>query len=170
MRTALPLVVLMAGLAACCGKKHAAGQKDTTTEGQVATSSPRVLVYRTKDDHADHVPVLLSADHSRIISYPHPSDLKTANGLPVPTPVGQGYLLDNRGISKDVAYLGMSWAEYAALPEAPSMEKLNALIIDRDPLTELWEGDHRANLKDPVKEVSAWVEAGELDKHCKRLK
>lgn len=169
MRKTLP-IVLLAALAACCGRKHGAEDTSATTNGTVGASSPRILVYRTREDHKDHVPVLLSADHSRIISYPHPNDLKTANGLPVPTPVGQGYLLDNRGISRDVAYLGMTWAEYAALPEAPTLEKLNALIIDRDPLTELWEGDRRANLKDPVKEVSAWVEAGELEKHCKRLK
>lgn len=169
MRTALSIAVLV-GLTACCGKKNAAGGSTTTTGDAAGASSPRVLVYRTKIDHADHVPVLLSADHTRIISYPAPTDLKTANGLPVPTPVGQGYLLDNRGISRDVAYLGITWAEYAALPEAPALEKLDALIIDRDPLTELWEGDRRANIADPVKEVSAWVAAGELEKHCKRLK
>jgi hypothetical protein len=84
--------------------------------------------------------------------------------------LGKGYLLDNRGIGLNVAYLSMTYEQYAALEEAPSMETLEASIIDRDPLVELCECARRTEFKDPAKEISAWVEAGELEKHCKKLK
>ena len=159
-------IIIAAGLAACCGKKDAA-QATTTGTG---ASSPYTLVYRTSTDHADHVPVILSDDKKTIVSYPHPKDLKTANGYPVPSALGKDYLLDNRGIGVNVAYLNMTYEQYAALTEAPSMDELEAAIIDRDPLVEMCECARRTEFKDPVKELSAWVEAGELEKHCKKLK
>lgn len=157
-------------LAACCGKKDATQATSSTPEGGTGVSSPHVLVYKTKADHANHVPVMLSEDRTRIVSYPHPRDLRTAIGYPTPTPLGKDYLMDNRGIGLNVGYLSMTYEEYAALPEAPSMEKLEAAIIDRDPLTELCECDRRTEFKDPAREIAAWVGSGELEKHCKRLK
>ena len=162
-RTAI--VLFTAFLSACCGKKDAA---TTTSETRTGASSPHVLVYRTGTDHSDHVPVILSEDRKRIVSYPHPKDLRTGNSRP--TPLGKGYLLDNRGIGLNVAFLSLSYEQYAALEDAPSMETLEASIVDRDPLLELCECARRAEFKDPVKEISAWVENGELEKHCKRLK
>ncbi len=164
------IIALAAAMAACCGQKNTAQASSTPDEAGAGASSPRALVYKTKTDHANHVPVILSDDKARIISYPHPKDLRTANGYPTPTAVGKDYLLDNRGIGLNVAYLDMSYEQYAALEEAPSMEKLEASIIDRDPLTELCECGRKAEFKDPAKEISAWVEAGELMKHCKKLK
>jgi hypothetical protein len=163
------IIALAATMAACCGKKDAA-QGTSSSDTGTGASSPHTLVYRTSTDHADHVPVLLSDDKTRIISYPHPNDLKTGNGYPVPTSLGKGYLLDNRGIGLNVAYLSMTYAQYAALDQAPSLETLEASIIDRDPLVEMCECARRNEFKDPAKEIAAWVEAGELQKHCKKLK
>lgn len=164
------LIIAVATLmAACCGKKDAA-QATSSSETGAGASSPRVLVYRTSTDHANHVPVILSEDKTRIVSYPHPKDLKTGSGYPVPTPLSKGYLMDNRGIGVNVAYLSMTYEQYAALAEAPSMDMLEASIIDRDPLLEMCECARRNEFKDPAKEINAWVEAGELEKHCKKLK
>ncbi len=165
------LIIALAGsLAACCGKKDVAQSTGASPTGAEAAAAFRTLVYRTKTDHRDHVPVLLSDDRSRIVSYPHPKDLRVAGGYPVPTALGQDYLLDNRGIGLNVAFLDMTYAQYAALDEAPPLEKLEASIIDRDPLMEMCACGTRADYKDPAKELSAWVEAGELLKHCKKLK
>lgn len=163
-------ILLTAGLVACCGTKNTAGPGSSGAQTGTGASSPHALVYRTASDHQNHVPVLLSDDHSRIVSYPHPSDLRTPNGPPTPTPLAKGYLLDNRGISVHVAFLGMTYEEYAALENAPSMEQLESLIIDRDPLLELCECGRRAEFKDVAREITAWVEADELLKHCKKLK
>lgn len=163
------IIASVACLSACCGKKETA-QATTGSGSGSAAATPYTLVYRTRADHQNHVPVLLSADRSRIISYPHPKDLRTGGGYPVPTPLGKGYLLDNRGIGMDVAYLSMTYEEYAAMEQAPSLEKLDALIIDRDPLEELCECPRRSEFKDVTKELAAWVENDELMKHCKKLK
>jgi hypothetical protein len=163
------IIALAATMAACCGKKDAA-QGTSSSDTGAGASSPHTLVYRTNTDHADQVPVIMSDDKKTIVSYPHPRDLKTGNGYPVPTSLGKGYLLDNRGIGLNVAYLSMTYEQYAALDQAPSLETLEASIIDRDPLVEMCECARRTEFKDPAKEISAWVEAGELEKHCKRLK
>lgn len=177
MRYAIPIACALF-LGACGAKKGTAeghpsrGTPDAAAGGGAAVhaSSPRALVYRTRADHRNHVPVLLSEDGSRIISYPHPKDLRLADGPPLPTPLGKGYLLDNRGISMHVAFLGITYAEYAALDEAPSLEKLQSMIIDKDPLTELCECGPKAGFKDIARELGAWVDSGELLQHCKKLK
>jgi hypothetical protein len=80
---------------------------------------------------------MLSADRKTILSYPHPKDLRTSDGLSVPVKLENGWLLDRRGIGMNVAFLRMTYAEYAALENAPSLAELDAAITDRDPLTDL---------------------------------
>lgn len=163
-------IALASGAAACCGKKEVAQGGSSSDPGSTVAATAPALVYRTSTDHRDHVPVLLSDDRSRIVSYPHPKDLRMPSGYPTPTPLGKDYLLDNRGIGLNVAFLDMTYEQYAALQEAPSLEKLDALIIDRDPLVELCDCGKRSQYKDVAKELAAYVGSGELMKHCKKLK
>lgn len=171
-------VLLSAG---CNGKKEAA--RTTTTNGPSAgavqlsqataagvAATAHVLVYRTKEDQKDHVPVMLSADRKSILSYPHPKDLQTTNGLAVPTELGNGWLLDRRGIGMNVAFLGMTYTEYAALENAPSMAELDAAITDRDPLTDLCDCGPRAAFTDPVVQIGNLIQHDSLYIRCKRLK
>ncbi|MCB0769858.1 MAG: hypothetical protein KDC00_05580 [Flavobacteriales bacterium] len=159
---------------ACCGKKEtaASGVVSTGEEGMpaMAETGPQVLVYSTREDHAQHVPVMLEEDGKTIASYPHPSDLKTANGLPVPTELGKGYLLDNRGIGRNVAFLDMSYAEYAALSTTPTLAELNDHIVDREPLLELYNCGPRTKYTDIAAELAKIVEADALGTRCKKLK
>ena len=76
----------------------------------VASSAP-ALLYKTKGDYADLVPVTLSEDRLSIVAYPAPSDL--AGHLPRPTALAQGYWLDNRGIGPNTAFLKLTYADYA---------------------------------------------------------
>lgn len=108
------------------------------TAGNRQTASSATLIYKTKADYSQNVPVLLSADKKHIVSYPAPSDLKHADGYATPIPLANGYLLDRRGISPNVAFLKYTYREYAALPAAPSPATLFDSIIDTDPLVELW--------------------------------
>ena len=75
------------------------------TGGSPASTSPIVYVYKTKADYSHQVPVIMDEARTRILSYPAPGDLKMGNGLRLPTVLNKGYLLDNKGIGPNVAFL-----------------------------------------------------------------
>jgi len=178
-RPLITLVVLLS--AGCCGKKDAA--QTTAATGPVAgagqlsqasatgvAATAHVLVYRTKSDLHDQVPIMLSADRKTILSYPHPKDLRTSDGLSVPVKLENGWLLDRRGIGMNVAFLRMTYAEYAALENAPSLAELDAAITDRDPLTDLCDCGPRAAFTDPAAQIGNLIRHDSLYVRCKCLK
>jgi hypothetical protein len=131
---------------------------------------PRVLVYKTKGDYANLVPVALSADKTGIVAYPHPSDVKIGKAYATPTRLAKGYLLDNRGIGKNVAFLSMTYAGYGALDTLPSLRRLYGLVIDKSPLVELWDcGDKIAN-GDMRDKLNAAIAANAISGICSALK
>ena len=176
MKTLLICSIVALATSCSCHKDGQAGSRtvDQTKPAEdptaMAETGPAVLVYSTTTDHDDHVPVMLSDDGKTIISYPDPADLRTSNGPPKPTDLGNGYRLDNRGIGPNVAFLSMGYAEYAALEKAPSTAELMSMIMDRDPLKELYHCGPRTKYTDATSELKKIVEAGELGSRCKKLK
>lgn len=163
-----PIVLLTMALAGCGSKKEVLDPASEASSG--AADIPHVLVYRTKGDYRELVPVTLSADRSKIVAYPHPKDLQGADGLSVPQDLGKGYLLDKRGIGLNTAFLKMSYADYAALDQAPALADMTAMIADNDPLVELCDCGPRTAFKDIPSEVAKIVADGSLAKRCKKLK
>lgn len=156
---ALVLAVLL--VSACSAKKPA-------TPGLDAAEAARpIMVYRTKQDMHDKVPVGLSADRQHIVSYPHPKDMATASP---PTRLHDDHWLDHKGIGLNTGFLRLTYAEYAALPKAPSLAELETMLLDRDPLLELCDCGTRGSFTDPVKELNGWLEQGRLRERCKVLK
>jgi ABC-type Fe3+-hydroxamate transport system substrate-binding protein len=130
-------------------------------------SGPPTFVYKTKADYSQNVPVTLSDDKTQIVSYPSPQDIYTNGQLATPTPLSNGYLLDNRGIGANVAFLKMTYTEYSKLKEAPLLKTMYSQIIDKDPLTELCNCGNRLQYAN-----SAAIDnliKGQLKK-CKRIK
>ena len=113
----------------------------------LSESIPDAIVYKTKADYTYFVPVSLSEDGKTILSYPHPSDLKTNGQLAIPTKLKKGYLLDNRGIGPRVAFTNYTYIDYAALISPPTPEKLLKSIMDSDPLLEMYNCGKRADIK-----------------------
>ncbi len=137
--------------------------------GNAADTRP-LMVYRTKQDVHDKVPVGLSADGRHIISYPSPQDLRVDGTLLQPTPLGATHWLDNKGIGLRTGFLRMTYAEYAALSEAPAIAEMEAQLLDRDPFVELCDCGTRGSMADPVKELGQLVRKGRLRERCKVLK
>ena len=167
MRLAL-IGIAMLGIA-CNGKKATVEEtpNDTTpvvTQGSDAAATAPVIVYRTSADHSDHVPVQLSDDKRSITGYPHPKDVAA---LPRPTDLGKGYWLDNRGINRNVGFLSMDYSDYAALSAAPSLQQLDSMLIDRDPLLEFYDCGRRSDYSDVVNELKKLVAADDLRSKCK---
>lgn len=136
--------LLLAFIFAACKSGHTVNRtevksmKKTSTESGT-TALPSCLVYKTRKDYANKVPVLLNAEKTAIISYPAPSDLGPEGKAACPVVLEQGYLLDNRGIAANVAFLEYTYEQYAGLKKVPGKEELFKKIIDNSPLTELWD-------------------------------
>lgn len=116
-----------------------------------------VYIYKMKKDYSQHVPVTMDAARTRVVSYPAPTDLKTNGVLAVPTPLDNGFWLDNRGINENVAFLSYTYEEYSQLTEAPTSEELMKHIIDNDPLTEIHYCGSRNEFTDIVAELNALI-------------
>jgi hypothetical protein len=130
-------------------------------KNQSLVAGPHLLVYKTKKDYYDLVPVLLSIDKRSIVSYPHPTDLMFGSHLCLPTKLEGGFLLDNRGINLNVGFLNISYNEYSKLPTSPWMSDLQQLLIDTDPLTELYDLGLRNQYTNLRKEINKIIR----DKH-----
>ncbi|MCL2040973.1 MAG: hypothetical protein FWG84_02885 [Bacteroidales bacterium] len=120
--------------------RDAVVKNDTETEQnqEVLTGSvaalPNVIIYKTKADYSQNVPVGLNEEKTAIVSYPGKTDVKGQ----LPVLLEHGFLLDKRGISTNVAFLKYTYDEYMALESIPPIAELFDAIIDTDPLTEMY--------------------------------
>lgn len=161
----------MITIAGCTAGNSLGQQKNNSALIQPQyTAGPPTLVYKTRKDYSNNVPILLSENKKQIVSYPDPRDLKSEQGYPKPTALQQGYLLDNRGIGLHVAYLKLTYEEYAALEKAPALAQLMDLIIDSDPLTELCNCGNRQAFGDAEQQLNDLISADRLRKACKVIK
>ncbi|PSK95295.1 hypothetical protein [Taibaiella chishuiensis] len=130
--------------------------------------APHVLVYKMRKDYSKQVPVILSADKKEIVSYPDPVDL--GSGME-PVKLKGNYWLDNRGIGADVAFLKLTYKQYAALKKAPSEAELKGMILDASPLKELCDcGPKSAFKQAPAQQLNTWITSGKLRRHCKTIR
>ncbi len=116
------------------------------------------------------VPVILSDDKTKIVSFPHQSDLKKGAQLSVPTALNTNYYLDNRGIGLNVAFLKYTYKEYSELDSIPNANELFSLIVDSDPLVKLCDCGNRNTFTDIVPQLNLLITKNELRKRCKVLK
>lgn len=133
-------------------------------------SGPRALVYKTRINYDDLVPILLSGDKSEIISYPHPGDIKIGDKFQSPTKLHNGYLLDNRGIGLNVGFLKLTYEEYSKLQDSPTIKELNKMIIDKYPLTEMYDCGNKNAFSNLVDHLNNLIDNNTLTTETKKLK
>lgn len=132
------------------------------------SAGPTTFLYKTKDNYSKYVPITLSDDKKKITSFPHPTDIFYKGKFAYPTQLEDGYLLDNRGISANVAFLNISYDEYSKLEKAPSIDSLFEMILDDDPLVELYDCGNRYQYKNEVVELNSMISKNQL-KQCKKV-
>ncbi len=154
-----------------CGTKKKMEKSDKAQKSVeiTKTQGPPTIIYKTKKDYSNYVPVILSDDKTAVVSYPAPKDVYYKGQLAKPVLLNDGYLLDVRGISKDVAFTSITYEEYANLETTPSADSLMSLIIDNDPLIELYNCGNRYKFTDPVTEINRLIDNGALGKCVKEL-
>lgn len=95
---------------------------------------PPYVIYQTRKDYHDKVPVTLSEDKSTVLAYPGRGDIFSDGGYATPLDLGNGYLLDRRGIGRGTAFLDLTYEEYEHLDEEPDASFIMKHILDKDPL------------------------------------
>jgi hypothetical protein len=146
-----------------------AASPEIQKKSMIAISSPPCIIYHTRADYSMYVPVTLSPDKSKIVSYPDVKDLYYNGKFSLPTLLDSGFLLDNRGINLSVAFLDYTYEEYSKLYVTPNANDLFSLIMDKDPLVEMYQCGLRSQYNDIEIELDNIINAGKLNT-CKRLK
>jgi hypothetical protein len=134
-------IVLILSLLAC--KSHVNAEKQTSTDFTAVIDKPvrqiaPVIIYKTNADFYQNVPVMLNDDKTDIISFPDITDVYYNGKLAYPTKLENGYLLDNRGISKNTAFLKYTYEEYSKLPATPTKDELLKMLVSKNPISELY--------------------------------
>ena len=143
-------------------------QKSSATHG-ASIPGPPCIIYKTKKDYYQNVPVMLSEDKLVIVSFPDPKDLFFNGELAFPERLEEGYLLDNRGIGPNVAFLKITYDEYSRLTVAPGADELFRMIMDADPLVVMYDCGRRNQFSNPVDAMNQLIRTGKLTE-TKRLK
>jgi hypothetical protein len=151
---------------ATTGATKEAPEKPAPAANAASIPSPPTIVYKTRNDYSQNVPV--GYGDKRIKSFPAPTDLYTNGKLALPTALQGGYWLDNRGISPEVAFLSYTYSEYSQLPTVPN--DLYQKLLDTDPITEMWDCGPRHTFADHAKEVNQIIKDGELKSRCRQLR
>ena len=153
-------------------KKSNTTMKETETDKDKIVldfkAGPPTIIYKTKKDYNQFVPVILSEDKSKIVSYPHPKDVFYKGELAYPTELKNGYLLDNRGINSNVAFLNITYEDYSKLEKVPLLNELFSMILDKNPLIEIYNCGNRYTFKNEIFDLNKLIENNGL-KNCKCL-
>ena len=155
--------ILIAGLYILTAFFGCKTQQNTQTDRSVMAIKP-TIVYKTTKNYNKNVAILLSEDKKTIVGYPHPADVSVRN---YPTELKKGYLLDNRGIGKNTAFISLTYEEYAALKNAPSLSELWDMIIDKNPIKEMYNCKHPEG-EDLVSELNQLID--KKFEGCRKIK
>jgi hypothetical protein len=163
----ISVVILTSLIISCSNSSKVNHSKKTETDsimtGKRDAAGPPAIIYKTTTDYYDRVSVTLSVDKTEIVSYPGIKDVYYKGELAYPTKLNDGFLLDNRGIDVNSAFLKMTYEEYSKLDATPSKEELFELIIDKDPFTEMYHCGSKYKYKDLVNELNDLIAGKKLD-------
>lgn len=173
LNLALPGMIIITAMFSC-NSSNKAGKTEENPEQQqqvpvIRQAGPPVIIYKTREDYYHQVPVILNEEKSAIASYPDIRDVKRNGEYTYPTRLPEGFLLDNRGIDENVAFLELTYEEYAALEKTPSAKELIDMVLDASPLTEMYNCGTRNKYKDPEQELGKMIESGDFS-DCTKLK
>ncbi len=144
---------------------NACKTKQTTT-GSTNTGAPAV-VYKTKADYSKYVPVTLSEDKASIVAYPAVKDIYYKGQFAYPDVLQNGYLLDNRGIGSNSAFLKVTYEEYAKFEAVPNLTELYSQILEKDPFVEIYNLGDRTRFKNEISDINSIIAKGGLKKFTK---
>lgn len=130
-------------------------------------SRGRAIIYKTKNDYSAFIPVIMNDDRTKIIWYPSKETLKFEGKITRPLRLNKGYLLDNNNINANVAFLNFTYEQYLNFKQMPSEELMLQYILEKYPLTEMYDCGIRSEFRDLVSEINVLIDRGL--KNCKKI-
>lgn len=158
------VILFSAMISSCCSAKKAA---NTQTSQEVSIPGPKVIIYQTTKDFSMFVPVILSDDKESLVSYPDIKDVYYNGVLAYPTKLNQGFLLDNRGITKNVAFINLTYEQYSKLDKTPDAVQLMKMIVDKNPLSKMYSCGVRSTYTEIEKELNLKIDKGDFSSFTK---
>ncbi len=126
-----------------------------------------IVIYKTKYDYFNLVPVGMSSDKKTIISHPDIRDIYYNGKLAYPTKLDNEYLLDNRGVGQNSAFLKISYDDFSKLPETPFPAELTKDVLDTDPFTEMYDCKNILNWDRSIITINLLIDSEQLSKCIK---
>lgn len=153
----LIFISLVLAFSSC--KTHNKVQKESALAN---VSGPHVMIYKTKADYFNHVPVTLSDDKKSIVSYPAPGDVFFNGNLAYPVLLEDGFLLDRRGITANSGFLNWTYYEYSRFEKSPSPDELMKMMLDADPFTIIYDCGRPSRYNNLVDDLNEKIRTGTL--------
>lgn len=162
MKKFISITIVIILLSSCCPMKKNAYQPNYSP-------GPKTIIYKTKKDYSQNVPVILNDEKTAIVSYFGTGDLTYKGEIAYPVELIDGYLLDNIGIRENVAYTSLKIDEYKKSNKMFTKDELFALIIDKDPIEKMYSCGNRSKFSNEIEEINKLITDKQL-KNCKKLK
>ncbi len=111
----------------------------------------------------------MNDDRTKIVSYPAPADV-LKGGVPLyPTPLDDGYLLDNIGIGGNTVFLDITLEEYSKRAHPFSMNEMMQMLLDKDPFVVIYDCGQRRFFKSIVSDLNNDIANNHLAKYKRIL-
>jgi hypothetical protein len=135
-------------------------------QGNQPSMGQHIMVYKTRKNYNNLVPITISEDKKLLFYYPAPTDIKIGNAYAVPTPLHKGYLLDRRGISLLSVFTKYTYKEYGRMKAVPTPDMLMDHIKDLNPMVELYDCG-TGNATNSVAMLNKLIDSNQLTEKCK---
>ncbi|MDO9581446.1 MAG: hypothetical protein Q7J06_12940 [Bacteroidales bacterium] len=164
-------------------------QENKKMEGMEGVTSPGQTIYKTKGDYYDlaYVGMFYNQFGKWVVSSPPAVvtmkiRMESPDWEVRPEKLHKGYFLDKgaggTGIKHQMAFLKLTYEEYASLKKQPSVDELFDLIIDDNPITELYECGASYNLigdiyykdDDFINKINEIIDNNQLDTICEAIR
>ena len=136
----------------------------------IYATGPHVIVYKTESDYYNLVPIQLSNNKLSIVSYPSQIDLLKNGVYRLPTKLHNGYLLDNKGIGANTAFLKYTYQEYVNFDSIPQLDSLYNNIIEKKPFIEIYDCGLEIAFKDKINQLNSIIDENKLEEIFVSLK
>ena len=147
----------------------AAGAVKNPSNGLMAIDTTKIpagtithtIVFKTVRDYSTLAWVGLSADKTKVISYPAPSDIIHQT----PIKLHNGYLSGNIGFN--TAYINIKIDRYAGIPNMLSEQQLYNLIVNKNPFSEIY--DCGSTTGSSIDNINSSIDSGKLSSDCTKI-
>lgn len=117
---------------------------------------PKATAFKMTGDYADNVAITIGSN-GQLTYFPAPSDISKSS---VPTSLGNGWYLNNQGISANSVFTKYTFEEYSKLPSVPSPQELKEAIIPDARVEDMIQLPYNINeAKNNIEEIKDYIKS-----------